>query len=131
MQSSLVNEIAHMMQKAGRCAVCGLPMPEKDCGDVCSRRCASRRGISRSLQNCKRRALEAEILRVVSDLSEGSTICPGDLSRKVLPGVEEPLRLTRPLIFFLQQQGRLRLSQKGVVMPWWKIRGPFRVGRKD
>lgn len=68
-----------------------------------------------------------QVLRELQSLKRGSSICPGQLARKVLPGVEEPLRLLRPLIYRWAEQGHLRLSQKGHILPWWKIRGPFRI----
>ncbi len=54
-------------------------------------------------------------------------MCPGALAQRVLPGVRDPLTLLRPLLFELQEKGRVALSQKGAVLPWWKIRGPFRI----
>ena len=72
--------------------------------------------------------LTARILSEVADLKPGTTVCPGALSQQVRPGVEQPLSVLRPLIFSLAAEGRLRLKQKGAVVLWWKIKGPFRVG---
>ena len=77
----------------------------------------------------ERDALTGKVLAALAELRAGTTICPGELSHRVLPGVEQPLTVLRPLLFELAAGRQLRLSQKGSVVGWWKIRGPFRVGR--
>ena len=77
----------------------------------------------------KKDALTAQVLAELAELGPGTTICPGELSHRVLPGVDQPLTVLRPLLFELAAGRQLRLSQKGAVVGWWKIRGPFRVGR--
>jgi len=71
--------------------------------------------------------LKHAILVEISALRKGTSVCPGELSHRVLPGTDQPLSLLRPLIFELSEAGKLRLSQKGTLLPWWKICGPFRV----
>jgi hypothetical protein len=74
--------------------------------------------------------LKHAILVEISTLRKGTSVCPGELSHRVLPGTEHPLSLLRPLIFELAESGKLRLSQKGTLLPWWRIRGPFRVAAR-
>ena len=74
-------------------------------------------------------ALTVKLLLEVAAFRQGTTVCPGELSRCLLPGVDQPLTVLRPLIFGMAAARRLRLSQKGTVVGWWKIKGPFRVGR--
>ena len=111
-----------------RCRVCALPLPAGPCDNgICSRRCADRR---RESGNVARTAatLKERIVEEISKLKRGTTMCPGELSQRILPGLEQALTLLRPLIFELADARRLRLSQKGTVTIWPKIRGPFRVG---
>ena len=77
----------------------------------------------------EREALAVRLLALVAKLRPGTTICPGELGHGVLPGIDQPLTVLRPLIFELAEARRLRLSQKGAVTLWWKIKGPFRVGQ--
>jgi hypothetical protein len=94
---------------------------------ICSRRCAGKRAESAEVVR-NRAALEALILTEVRALRKGTTVCPGELSHRVLPGVDQPLTVLRPLIYELAAAGKLRLRQKGAVVLWEKVRGPFRVG---
>jgi Protein of unknown function (DUF3253) len=73
--------------------------------------------------------MKERLLTAIAKLKPGTTICPGALSQEVLPGTDQPLTVLRPLIFELAISRRLRLSQKGTIMLWQKIRGPFRVGK--
>ncbi|MCS6770757.1 MAG: DUF3253 domain-containing protein [Kiritimatiellae bacterium] len=114
------------LQTIPRCSVCALPLPRGSTSDVCSRRCAGRRADAEFVRRESAR-LEHEILKYLRSLPRGSTLCPGLLARRVLPSMEEPLTVLRPLLFRLQDRGRITLSQKGSAVPWWKIRGPFRV----
>ncbi len=125
----VVNAIQKLMREYHRCEVCGLPLPHNEPGTICSRRCASNKALSEDLHANRREQLENAILTVVARLGEDATICPGTLARRVLPGMKDPLRLLRPLLFLMQQNRRIRLSQKGKFLPWWKIRGPFRVAK--
>lgn len=110
-----------------RCRICVLPLPRNpDESGICSRKCAGRKAESERIME-DRDKLKHSILVEVSSLRKGTSICPGELSHRVLPGTEQPLSLLRPLIFELAEAGKLRLSQKGTLLPWWKIRGPFRV----
>ncbi len=110
-----------------RCRVCLLPLPRGgDPQGICSRRCAGRHKESAELAS-RRDALKTAILSALSTLSKDASICPGELSHRVLPGTSQPLSILRPLLFELAEDGRVRLSQKGTLLPWWKIRGPFRV----
>ena len=113
-----------------RCRICALPLPVAAKGQandgICSRRCAGLRGQSAAvLKNTG--TLTQKILSELTALRPDITICPGELSRRVLPGAEPPLTVLRPLIFELAAARRLRLSQKGRITLWWKIHGPFRV----
>jgi predicted nucleic acid-binding Zn ribbon protein len=122
-------QIANLMLQHRRCIVCGMPLPGKPDQDICSRRCSTQKKKALQLQTTKLQEIESEILSIVTQLRDDATICPGTLAQKIFPDSEDPLRLLRPIIFYLQEQRRLRLSQKGAVLPWWKIRGPFRVGK--
>lgn len=111
-----------------RCRVCLLPLPAGTCDQgICSRRCAGRKSESADVARSVAKLTE-QILAEISQLKKGTTICPGELSQRILHGSEQPLTLLRPVIFGLADARRLRLSQKGTVMIWPKIRGPFRVG---
>lgn len=127
----IVDNIAQLHLQEHCCTVCGLPLPRDDSTGICSRRCASLQQLSREIQTTRRAEMTAAILQELSTLKRGSTICPGELSQRVLPGVQDPLRLLRPLLHALEQEHKIRLLQKGVVRPWRKIRGPFRVRLSD
>lgn len=77
----------------------------------------------------EREKIAAQLLAGVAELPPGAVICPGELSQRVLPDLDRPLTVLRPVLFELAAAGRIRLSQKGTWVPWVKIRGPFRVGR--
>jgi Protein of unknown function (DUF3253) len=112
-----------------RCRVCALPLPATRPEDgICSRRCAGRRQESAMIaqDSC---AMKERLLAEVAKLKAGTTICPGELSQQILPSTDQPLTVLRPLIFELAISRRLRLSQKGTITLWQKIRGPFRVGK--
>ena len=112
-----------------RCRVCALPLPASGADDgICSRRCAGRRPESAAAAR-EGSELKAKLLAEIALLKSGTTICPGELSQRILPGVDQPLTVLRPLIFELAMSRRLRLSQKGTILLWQKIRGPFRVGK--
>lgn len=118
------------MLDASRCRVCALPLPASGADDgICSRRCAGRRRESAAVA-VDAPALKERILAEVATVRPGTTLCPGELSHRVLPGLELPLTLLRPLIYELAGERKLRLSQKGKTMLWEKIRGPFRVSPK-
>jgi Protein of unknown function (DUF3253) len=111
-----------------RCRVCALPLPAKpDDSGICSRRCAGRRGESEAIF-LSEAALKQQVIVEISKLKRGSSVCPGELSQRLLPGTDQPLTVLRPLLYELAAARRIRLSQKGTLMLWEKIRGPFRVG---
>lgn len=114
-----------------RCRICSLPLPAKDDGSgICSRRCAARKTESAKVA-ADAPSFKELILNHMAILSKGTTICPGELSHRVLPDTTVlPLALLRPLIFELAAAGKIILRQKGKVILWQKIRGPFRVGPK-
>lgn len=113
-----------------RCRICLLPLPRgKNDNGICSRRCAGRKEES-ALVAERSEELKSALLLEISSLRKGTTVCPGELSHRVMAGTDQPLSLLRPLIFELAEAGKIRLSQKGVILPWWKIRGPFRVGHR-
>lgn len=112
-----------------RCRVCALPLPASGADDgICSRRCAGRKRESAAAAENSAQ-LKTQLLGEIARLKTGTTVCPGELSQRILPGVDQPLTVLRPLIFELSISRRLRLSQKGIIMLWQKIRGPFRVGK--
>jgi hypothetical protein len=112
-----------------RCRVCALPLPATLPEDgICSRRCAGRRRESAVIAQ-ESSVMKERLLAGIANLKAGTTICPGALSQEILPGTDQPLTVLRPLIFELAILRRLRLSQKGTIMLWQKIRGPFRVGK--
>ncbi len=113
-----------------RCRICLLPLPHgKNENGICSRRCAGRKEESAQVAE-RSEELKSAILMEISTLRKGTTLCPGELSQRVMAGTEQPLPLLRPLICELAEAGKIRLSQKGTILPWWKIRGPFRVGNR-
>lgn len=112
-----------------RCRVCALPLPATGAEDgICSRRCGGRRRESAAAARDSAQ-LKAQILVEIGLLKTGTTMCPGELSQRLFPGMDQPLTVLRPLIFELAISRRLRLSQKGTITLWHKIRGPFRVGK--
>ena len=112
-----------------RCRVCALPLPASGAEDgICSRRCAGRRRESAAAAR-DGAEFKAKLLVEIAKLKPGTTVCPGELSQRILPGIDQPLTVLRPLIFELSISRRLRLSQKGTFTLWQKIRGPFRVGK--
>jgi hypothetical protein len=94
---------------------------------VCSRRCAGLRKKSQQILQLEAEKWCSELVRRLRLLDRASTVCPGDLCVQVMPGVDKPLTLLRPLLFQMAQAGTLTLQQKGKIVPWWKIKGPFRV----
>jgi Protein of unknown function (DUF3253) len=113
-----------------RCRICALPLPAKDDGSgICSRRCAGRKTESAKVA-ADSASLKARILAEVATLKHGTTVCPGELSHRVLPDTVLPLTLLRPLIYELAAARKFSLRQKGTVIIWQKIRGPFRVSSK-
>ena len=111
-----------------RCRICSLPLPSKDDGGgICSRRCSGRKVESAQVA-ADAVALKARILVEVALLKPATTVCPGELSLRVLPQTLLPLTLLRPLIFELAAARKLILRQQKTVVLWHKIRGPFRVG---
>jgi hypothetical protein len=116
------------MRDVLRCVICGLPLPEgDDGGEVCSRRCAGRRAEARALRH-EADKHRVRILEEVGSLRRGTTICPGELALRVLPGTDNPLQILRPFLQELAEEKKLRWLQKGKVVWWEKVRGPFRVG---
>jgi len=118
------------LQDEGRCRVCALPLPANAADGICSRRCRGLKRESARVTGEERVQWRARILERVGQLREGTTICPGQLSQELLPGIERPLTLLRPLIFELQEEKKVRLTQKGQPVILRKIRGPFRVRGK-
>lgn len=111
-----------------RCRVCALPLPTMDDDSgICSRRCAARKRESTAIA-ADAAAIKARILSEIARLKPGTTVCPGELGHRILPETEQPLILLRPLVYELAAARKLRLRQKGDVVLWQKIRGPFRVG---
>lgn len=111
-----------------RCRICCLPLPSKDDGGgICSRRCSGRKNESAQVA-ADGVALKARILVEVALLKPATTVCPGELSLRVLPQTLLPLTLLRPLIFELAASRKLILRQQKKVVLWHQIRGPFRVG---
>ena len=95
---------------------------------VCSRQCAGRR--KESIEVARQKIAIGELVIAEVNLLDGSaTICPGELSHRVFPNTEKPLTVIRPIIYELAMAGKIRLRQKGQVVRWDKIRGPFRVGK--
>jgi hypothetical protein len=112
-----------------RCRICALSLPANGAEDgICSRRCAGKKQASAAVAK-DAAVLKEMLLKEIAGLKPGTTVCPGELSHRVLPGTDQPLTVLRPLIFELSISRRLRLSQKGTITLWQKIRGPFRVGR--
>jgi len=75
-------------------------------------------------------SIKARILLEVARLERGSTVCPGELSLRVLPETVLPLTLLRPLIYELAEARKIILRQNKNVVLWQTIRGPFRVGAR-
>jgi hypothetical protein len=111
----------------GRCVVCALPLPVKAEDAICSRRCAGMRRRALVVAGREREHWKSAILKSLGGLGDGTTICPGALARELLPKDSHPLALLRPLIFELQEERRVVLSQSGCAIIWRKVRGPFRI----
>jgi DNA-binding GntR family transcriptional regulator len=65
----------------------------------------------------------AEILTRLARLRPGSTACPGKLAR----GLGTTQRALRPVLTRLEAEGRIVVTQRGVVQPLEQLRGPYRV----
>ncbi len=129
LKNSLAGD-AFALAYSDRCRICALPLPPRSAGEgICSRRCAGLRGESAAVEE-QAHALMERLLAEVARLRRGTTVCPVDLAQRVLPQVAQALTVLRPLIFELAESGRLRLSQKGALVRWPKISGPFRIGPK-
>lgn len=111
----------------GRCLVCALPLPKNADDGICSRRCAGLRRRAQVVTGPERERWKSAILQRLEGLEAGTTICPGALARELLPNDPQPIALLRPLIFELQDERRVQLSQAGRTVIWRKIKGPFRV----
>ncbi len=118
------------LEAEGRCLVCALPLPAKADDGICSRRCAGLRKRSEVVAERERNVWKTAIVERLRALKPGTTICPGALSRELLPTDAHPIALLRPLIFELQAERKIQLSQGGQAILWRKIRGPFRVRLK-
>jgi len=113
-----------------RCPVCALPLPRNVSEGTCSRRCAGLRPLSLAINGPQETHWRAAILERLGALRPGTTICPGELAVDLLPEIDKPLTVLRPLLYQLAEEGRVVLSQQKRTIPWWKIRGPFRIRRK-
>ncbi|MGF1657157.1 MAG: DUF3253 domain-containing protein [Verrucomicrobiales bacterium] len=71
-----------------------------------------------------------QLLQQTRLLSKGTSACPGALAQTILPKHAQPLNVLRPLLFMLAEHGKIRLTQKGQVLGWRHIRGPFRVSQR-
>jgi hypothetical protein len=115
------------LAELGLCRICGLAMPRTESEDgICSRACAGRRKSSHQVwrdQSALTIQIQQELVRLAAD----STLCPGELSCRILPQETKPIGVLRPLLFQLAKQGKIQTLQKGSVVLWSKIRGPFRV----
>ncbi len=111
----------------GRCVVCALPLPKKSTDGICSRRCAGLRRRAEAVTGPERERWKVAILERLERLKKGATMCPGAMARELMPDEPHPLALLRPLLFELQEQRRVKLSQAGQAVIWQKVRGPFRV----
>lgn len=111
----------------GLCRVCGLALPRSGADDaICSRSCAGRKKESVAVHS-QREHYQQDLLAILRTIKFPATICPGELSCRVLPQSTKPIGILRPVIFELAQRGKLQTLQQGNVIPWTKIRGPFRV----
>ncbi len=124
-----MSDIFERFEELALCQICALPLPRKAEDAICSRRCASLRKLSAEILGPQQTEWRAKIQQALAALKPGTTICPGELSVNLLPGVEKPLTVLRPLLYQMAEEGRVVLSQKNIKTPWWKIRGPFRIRR--
>ena len=67
--------------------------------------------------------MESAVLAELARLRWGTTLCPGELARRL--GTTP--RALRPLLGELEARGALVVSQRGVVKPLREVRGPYRV----
>lgn len=112
------------------CEVCALPLPRNVLEGTCSRRCAGLRKLGEAINGPDQAHWRVAISKELATLRPGSTVCPGQLASQLLPGIEKPLSVLRPLLYQMADEGKVVLSQKNLTTPWWKIRGPFRIRRK-
>ena len=67
--------------------------------------------------------IRRQIMNRLAELREGTTMCPGRLARDC----GSNLRLIRPDLLALAEQGKITLSQRGDVVTASNFKGPFRV----
>lgn len=124
-----MGKVVDRFDELGLCRVCALALPRNADGDVCSRRCAGLRKRSAAALGAEAAEWRRRVLDVLAELQKSATTCPGALSQSLLPELDKPLTVLRPLLYQMAEEGKVVLSQKGLKTPWWKIRGPFRIRR--
>lgn len=70
---------------------------------------------------------ERTVLAELSRLRPGTTLCAGELARRVFPGKERPLDSLRPVLLRMERSGSVRVMQRGQAADLETLRGPFRV----
>jgi len=63
------------------------------------------------------------LLRILGELRPGSSLCPGELARRL----GETQASLRPLLATLAAEGRVRITQSGADADLASLRGPYRV----
>jgi hypothetical protein len=111
------------------CQICALALPRNaaESDTICSRRCAGLRKISAAVLGPEATEWRRKIVQELATLRAETTVCPGELAKRLLPELDKPLTVLRPLLYQMAEEKRVVLSQKNVKTPWWKIRGPFRI----
>ena len=115
------------------CASCGRTIEwrkkwERDWDQVryCSAACRSAR------RTPDDEALEHAILGLLDQRRAGATICPSEAARAVFPDDwREHMERTRQAARRLVADGRVEITQKGVVVDPNHARGPIRIRRSD
>lgn len=101
------------------CEVCALSLPRTADSGVCSRGCAGLRKHSAAVNGSEQPEWRQKILASMAELKPGATICPGELSQAVLPGIDKPLTVLRTLMYQMAENGKVVLSQKGRYFLSW------------
>jgi DNA-binding FadR family transcriptional regulator len=70
--------------------------------------------------------MQDRILAELARLKPGTTLCPGELARRL----GTTLRALRSTYAALAAAGRIAVTQRGRPADLATLRGPFRVGRK-
>jgi len=114
------------------CVICGRTITWRskfksnwDQVKFCSKRCRSNKKM-RPLD----RSFEKSVLETLADRSSRATICPSEVTRKLVPGDwKAEMEPVRQAVRRLAAKDFVEVRQKGNVVDPFSFRGPIRVGR--